>query len=395
MDLERIQGALREFGLDGWLFYDFHNRDAIGARILGLDPKKFTSRRWFYFIPAQGTPQKLVHAIESGKLDSLPGDKHVYLPWPDQHQKLRAMLGDARKVAMQYSPENAIPYVSVVDAGTVELVRSFGVDVVSSADLVQLFEACLDEAAFATHMEAATLMHGILDETFREVARRIRSKAPFTEYDIQQFMLERYSANGLTCQGENPIVAVNDHAADPHFEPTPEGSHTIREGDFLLLDLWAKLDRPGAIFFDITWTGYIGNEIPDRYRKIFEIVRDARDRAVDFANERLSRNEKVCGWEVDDACRKVISDAGYGQYFIHRTGHSIGEEVHGNGGHIDNLETKDVRALMPGILFSVEPGIYLPGDFGVRSEIDVFITPQGEAVATGPRQTELVKVMDY
>lgn len=395
MDLEKIQSALRQYGLDGWLFYDFHNRDLIAYRILGLDPHKMTTRRWYYFIPAEGEPRKLVHAIEQGKLDPLPGEKKVYLPWPQQHQLLKEILGPARKVAMQYSPLNAIPYVSMVDGGTVDLVRSLGVEIISSADLVQLFEAYLDEAAFETHLEAGRRIHLVLDETFREVSRRIHAREAMNEYEIQCFMADLFRANHLQCDGEYPIVAVNAHAADPHYAPDPEKASPIRKDDLLLIDLWAKLDQPGAIYFDITWMGYLGDPIPQKYTDVFQIVRAARDRAVEFAADRFAHGRPVHGWEVDNECRRVIETAGYGQYFIHRTGHSIGEAVHGNGVHIDNLETKDERQLMPGILFSVEPGIYFAGDFGVRTEIDVFITHDSKVRVTGPIQQELVKVLDY
>ena len=394
MQLERIQAALREQKLDGWLFYDHHNRDLLASRILGLDSTKMTSRRWYYFIPAQGTPGKLVHAIESAKLDSLPGDKHVYLPWTEQQAFLRQLLGGAKRVAMQYSPNNAIPYISIVDGGAIDLIRSFGVEVVSSADLVQIFEAALTAEDFETHLEAGRRMHAILDRTFAEVRRRVLAGEEPTEYEIQQFMVGLYAENGLTCHNEYPIVGVNAHAADPHYEPTPEKALPIRRGDLLLLDLWARLDQPRSIYFDITWTGYLGDPIPPKHSQVFEIVRAARDRAVEFARERFAAGKTVYGWEVDDACRAVIDKAGYGRYFIHRTGHSIGEAVHGNGVNIDNLETKDERRLVPGILFSVEPGIYLPGEFGIRSEIDVFINHNSEVVVTGPQQTELVKVLN-
>jgi Xaa-Pro aminopeptidase len=394
MELERIQAALREQKLDGWLFYDHHVRDPLAYRILGLDDTKLYSRRWYYFIPVKGAPGKLVHAIEPAKLDSLPGDKHVYLPWTEQQTFLRHLLGGAKRVAMQYSPNNAIPYVSLVDGGTIDLIRSFSVEVVSSADLVQMFEAALTADDFETHLEAGRRMHAILDRTFAEVRRRVLGGAEPTEYEIQQFMVGLYDENGLTCQNLFPIVGVNAHAADPHYEPTPDQALPIRKGDLLLLDLWARLDQPRSVYFDITWTGYLGDPIPPKYIHVFDIVRAARDRAVEYARERFAAGRTVYGWEVDDACRTVIDKAGYGRYFIHRTGHSIGETVHGNGVNIDNLETKDERRLVPGILFSVEPGIYLPGEFGIRSEIDVFINHNSEVVVTGPQQSELVKILN-
>lgn len=392
MELKKIQAALTERNLDGWLFYDFHNRDAIGMKILGLDPKKFTSRRWFYFIPASGEPQKLVHSIEQGKLEALPGTKHVYLPWQQQHQLLKKMLGTAKTVAMQYSPMNAIPYNSIVDAGTVELVQSFGVRVVSSADLVGIFEAHLDQADYESHVTASVGLYEIKDLTFAEIGNRLRADKPPTEYEMQQFMQQLMRERNLFW-GDGPIVAVNVHAADPHFEPTPENSSRIQKGDLVLLDLWAKLEQPNSVFADITWMGFVGENIPARIVSVFNIVRDARDAAVTFLEQRFGAKTPVFGWEVDDVTRKVITDAGFGPYFIHRTGHNIGNEVHGNGVHIDNLETKDERQILPGTCFSDEPGIYLPQEnFGIRSEIDIFVTDDGQVRVTGPQQMEIVKI---
>ncbi|UCE19452.1 MAG: aminopeptidase P family protein [Gemmatimonadota bacterium] len=391
MDLAAIQNALKEYGFDGWLFYDFHNRDPIAASILGLDPKAMATRRWYYFIPAEGGPRKLVHSIERGKLDSLPGEKQIYLPWPQQHTLLREMLGGAKKVAMQYSPMNAIPYVSLVDGGTIDLVRSFGVEVVSSADLVQQFEARLTQEQYDSHLEAGKVMHAICEFAFGEIAGRVKAGQTPTEYEIQQMMLEKYKENGMAW-ADDPIVAVNEHASDPHFEPTIENTHPIREGDLVLIDLWAKMDRPRAIYFDITWMGYVGSDVPEKQAKVFDIVKSARDRAVSFLEERFGSGQDVYGWEVDDACRKVVTDAGYAEYFTHRTGHSIGEEVHGNGVNIDNLETKDERKIAPGNCFSIEPGIYLE-DFGVRSEIDVYVSYDNEVIVTGPRQEEVLALL--
>lgn len=393
MDLSAIQQALKAAGLDGWLFYDFHNRDAIAARILKMDTNRFASRRWYYFIPADGEPQKLVHRIEPWRCDHLPGAKHVYLPWQQQQALLRDMLGGASRVAMQYSPNNSIPYVSIVDAGTVELIRSFGVEVVSSGDLVGLFEAHLSMEDFASHEKAGEIMHMVKDETFREIGRRIKAGENPREVDIQHFMHGLMRANGMHWD-DGPIVAVNEHAADPHFEPTEANSHAMKEGDLVLLDLWAKLDVPGSIYYDITWMGYIGTEVPARITEVFNVARDARDTALDLVRERFAANEPLHGWEVDDACRKVIVDAGYGDWFTHRTGHNIGEEVHGNGVHIDNLETKDERSIIKGTCFSVEPGIYMEHEkIGFRTEIDVFVTDEGNVEVTGPIQAEVIPIL--
>ncbi len=393
MDLHAIQQALQQAGLDGWLFYDFHNRDAIAARILKMDTKRFASRRWYYFIPAKGEPQKLVHRIEPWRCDHLPGTKHIYLPWQEQHQLLKKMLGSAKKVAMQYSPNNAIPYVSIVDGGTIELIRSFGIEVVSSADLVGRFEAHLSMEDWESHKLAGRVMQMVKDETFKEVGRRIRAGEEPLEVEIQAFMRQLMKENDMFAE-DGPIVAINEHAADPHFEPTAENSHRMKKGDLLLLDLWAKSNKPGSIYYDITWMGFIGEEVPQKMENIFQVICKARDTAVDLVRSRFASKTPVHGWEVDDACRKVVVDAGYGPYFTHRTGHNIGEEVHGNGVHIDNLETKDERLIIPGTCFSVEPGIYLPEEkMGFRTEIDVFVTDEEQVTIEGAVEKKIIPIL--
>jgi len=392
MELERIQKELDLAGLDGWLFYDFHNRDPIAYRVLGMDFGKFTSRRWFYFIPRQGQPVRLAHKVESTKLDALPGEKRTYLGWKELHQVLPEVLGGAKRVAMQFSPMAAIPYVSTIDAGTVELVRSLGVEVCSSADLVQTFEAVIDEAGYQSHLVAGEKIQKIKDQAFQMIGDFLKEGKPLSEYELQQWIVERFDQEGLDCMKEFPIVGINDHPADPHFEPTKANSYNFKQGDCVLIDLWAKLAQPGAIFYDITWCGFIGNQPPAKYVEIFNAVRDARKAAVQFVRDRFEKKEPCYGYEVDDACRQVVEKAGYGEYFIHRTGHSIGEEVHGNGVNIDNLETKDERQLVPGICFSVEPGIYLKGEMAVRSEIDVFITSSNEVVVAGAEQESLILI---
>lgn len=391
MNIERIQEALRERGLGGWLFCDFHNRDHLAYRVLGLDATKMTTRRWFYFIPVKGEPKKLVHTVEKGKLDSLPGSKLVYLSWEQLHSSLKKILGKPKKIAMQYSPKNNIPYVSLVDAGIVELVKSFGQKVVSSADLVQLFEAVIGEEGYRLHKEAGAIIDRIRAEAFEEIGKAVANNSGTTEYDIQQFIMSRFKENGLTTSNP-PIVGTNDHPADPHFECTPANARPFKRGDTVLIDLWAKKDVPGAIYYDSTWCGYIGETPPSKYAEIFEVVKSARDTAISFIRERFAKHQPCYGWEVDNACRAVVKKAGYAKYFVHRTGHSIGEEVHGNGVNIDNLETKDERQLMPGTCFSIEPGIYLEGEMAVRTEVNVFIRHDGEAEVTGEIQKELVRI---
>ncbi|MDW8240313.1 MAG: M24 family metallopeptidase [Acidobacteriota bacterium] len=388
-----IQQALQAEGIGGWLFYDFRQSDPLAYRILRLDETKFGTRRWFYFVPAEGEPVKIVHSIEREYLDSLPGKKRIYLPWQQLHEYLRETVGPHKTIAMQYSPNNDIPYVSRVDAGTVELLRSFGVEVVTSANLVQRFEAVWSDSQLQTHYTAARIMRQIIDQAFAEIGRRITSDVPTTEYEIQQFIVSLFEQHGLTAD-HPPIVAVNAHAANPHYGPTAEHSWPIQRGDFVLIDYWAKLKAdPEAVYTDYTWTGYVGERVPERYTHIFNIVRDARDAAIAFVRDCVQAGRAFHGWEVDDVARAVIRQAGYGDQFIHRTGHSIGKEVHGNGANIDNLETRDNRLIVPRTAFSIEPGIYLQGDFGVRSEVDVYVTESEVVVTAEPIQTAVVPIL--
>jgi Xaa-Pro dipeptidase len=391
-DIARIQKELKAVGVDGWLLYDFRNRDPIAYNVLGLDFGKFTTRRWFYWVPTKGEPVRLVSAVESKKLDPLPGKKIVYLSWRELHASLKSMLGSSRKVAMQFSPLGNVPYVSIVDGGTIDLIRSFGYEVVSSAGLVQTFQAVLDEAAYRSHLDAAERVQRIKDEAFAHIGSEMRARRTLTQYDVQQFIAKRFGEEGLTCMNEFPIVGTNEHPADPHFEPTPENARPIRKGDTLLIDLWAKLDRPGSIFYDITWCGFLGKNPPAKYVEIFNVVRDGRNAALEFIQARYAAKKPVYGWEVDDVCRAVVEKAGYGKQFVHRTGHSIGEDVHWSGVNIDNLETRDERQLVPGVCFSIEPGIYLEGEIAARSEINVFITPEGKVDVAGEMQKHLVLI---
>ena len=411
-----IQTALRDAKLDGWLFYDFRGSDPLAPRILMLGEDASGSRRWYYYIPASGEPTKIVHSIERSKLDPLPGKRLIYGGWEEQHARLRETLSSvvagvspaterpkaadtaaatAKKkplrVAMQYSPMNDIPYISRVDAGTIELVRSFGVELVTSAELVQQFEAVLTPAQKQSHVEASDKMHRILLEAFAEIARNIRADEAMTEYDIQQFIARRCEEEGM--ERENGIVAVNANTANPHYFPTREANSPIKRGDFVLLDIVSKLRQPGAICTDQTWTGYVGETVPEEFTRIFNIVREARDAATEFVRKNVREGKSIRGAEVDDVSRGVIKRAGYAEQFTHRTGHSIGEEGHGNGVNIDNFETRDSRRITPGVCFSIEPGIYLEGKFGVRSEIDVYVADKDIEVTGQPIQTEIVAIL--
>ena len=388
-----IQQALREQqGLEGWLFYDFRGSDPLGYRVLLLDPTMHVTRRWYYWIPAEGTPQKLVHRIEPHVLDALPGHSHAYVSWDEQRQLLKRLLSGSRRIAMQYSPMNAVPYVSRVDAGTMELVRSFGVEVMSSGDLIQLFEARWTDCQLESHQCAASALRRIVDEAFGHVGEILRKGQNLTEYGLQQFILSRIREAGMVTSSP-PIAAVNTHSADPHYAPPAVGSATITRDDLVLIDLWAKQPAAGSVYADITWTAYAGSTVPEKHRTVFSIVRQGRDAALNFVRTQMLAGLRPFGYEVDSACRLVIEAAGYGAQFVHRTGHSIGEEVHGNGANIDGLETQDTRRLMPHTCFSIEPGIYLPGEFGIRSELDVFLTERDALVFGLPLQNDLCALL--
>jgi Xaa-Pro aminopeptidase len=388
MNLDRIQSALRERKFDAWLFYDHHHRDPIAYRVLGLRQELMVTRRWFYLIPANGEPQKLVHRIEAGHLDSLPGGKHSYSSWQELQQALKEIVSPYPKLAMQYSPQNAIPYVGLVDAGTVELVRSFGVNVLSSGDLVSEFEAVLSEDQIASHYAARDAVDRITAEAFKVIGQRVRNGGSH-EFEMAEWIREAFRRENLLAD-DGPVVGVNEHSGDPHFEPHAENSKKMREGDFVLLDIWAKTKTPNACYYDITWTGFIGKNPGERQREVFAVVRDARKLGSETVVKAFAEGRKIAGWEVDKAVRDFIGEKGYGDKFIHRTGHNISSAIHGNGANIDNLETKDEREILPNTCFSIEPGIYLP-EFGVRSEINVLTRP-GKAEVTGRQQEELVLI---
>ncbi len=388
-----IQQALGEAGsLDGWLFYDFRRSDPLAYRILLLDPTLHVTRRWYYWVPVRGMPVKIVHRIEPHMLDQLPGQAECYVSWEQQRRLLADVLAGSPRVAMQYSPLNAVPYVSRVDAGTIELVRSCGVDVVSSADLVQTFEARWTDRQLESHRVAAAALRRIVDEAFGHVRERILRGQVLTEYGLQQFILSRIHDAGMVTSSP-PIAAVNAHSADPHYGPASSGSAELKRNDLVLIDLWAKQAESGSVYADITWTAFVGRQVPEKQRTIFDIVRQGRDAALTYVQASVAGGQFPFGWEVDQTCRRVIEAAGYGDHFVHRTGHSIGEEVHGNGANIDGLETQDTRRLIPRTCFSIEPGIYLPGEFGIRSELDVYVGDREASVFGLPLQQEIVPIL--
>lgn len=387
MNLPEIQAALRERNVDAWLFYDHHHRDPIAYRVLGLPATTMVTRRWYYVVPAQGQPAKLTHRIEPHHLESLPGTEEKYSGWQELFEKLKAMLAPYKNVAMEYSPNNLIFYVSLVDAGTVELVRSFGKNIVSSGDLVARFEAVWTEDQIRSHFEARDVIDRVIAEAFKEIGRRVRNGGT-DEFAMQQWILEGFKREGIVTE-DPPNVSVNSNSGDPHYEPSATRSAKIKEGDFVLLDIWGKKNRPDSVYYDITWTGVVGKPT-QRQQQVFDIVKGARDAAIEKVKTAIAAGKKLQGWEVDQAARGHITKAGFGEQFVHRTGHSIGTDIHANGANMDDLEVHDERQILPNSCFSIEPGIYFP-EFGIRSEVNMLVR-KGSAEVTGRIQGELVSI---
>jgi Xaa-Pro aminopeptidase len=387
MDIQAIQSEIRAQNLDGWLFFDHHLRDPLAYRVLGLAGAAAPTRRWYYMIPAQGEPQGMEHRIERNVLGDLPGGRIPYSSWTEQVEALRRLTAGMKRVAMQYSPLCAIPYVSMVDGGTIDLIRSLGVEVASSAELIQTFEARWTPEARDMHFEAGRRVDRIRNQAFAMIRERLANGLSLTEFEVKSFFKEGFAREGLITD-HGPIVGVNANASNPHYEPLEDTSSTIQRGDWLLIDHWAKLDQPGAVYYDVTWTAFCGDNPSEQQRTVFETVRDARDAGIARVQAAVAAQEPLCGYQVDDATRAVIQKAGFGEYFTHRTGHSIGVEVHGNGANMDNFENHDERRVSPFTCFSIEPGIYL-ADFGVRNEINMYVS-ENEAVVTGEIQREIV-----
>ncbi len=389
MNLAEIQAALREEGLDGWLFFDHHRRDPLAYRVLKFAPNSIVSRRWYYFIPAHGEPVGLVHKIEAQTLSELPGAMSTYAGWNEMVDGIRGLLAGAKRIAMQYSPNCAVPYVAMVDAGTIELIRGLGVEIATSANLVQYFEARWSKAQLEGHLEAGRRVDRVRREAFERIGEKLRALEHVTEWDIQQFIATRFREEGLFAD-HGPDVAANANASNPHYEPKQHSCSAIKKGDVVLIDMWAKLDRADAVYYDITWMGFCGEQPTSAMERVFNVVREARDRAIECARHAVAAKRELRGYQVDDAARSFIREQGFAEYFFHRTGHSIGTEVHGTGANMDNLETHDERKVIPGTGFSVEPGIYLP-EFGVRSEVNVYIDDSGARV-TGEKQESIVLI---
>ena len=392
LDIAAVQAALRADGIDAWLLYDFRGLNAIAADVTGVGRQggHLATRRWFYLIPASGEPRGLVHAIEKNSLAHLPGTTTRYAGRTQLEAALRVLLTGVRRVAMEYSAGCAIPYVSRVDAGTIELVRQAGAEVVSSGDLVQRFSTIWDADAIATHRQASDALYRVKDQAFEAIARRLRDGLATTEYDIQQLMTGWFRDEGLVSDAE-PNVSAGENSGNPHYLPTAPVHRAIRPEEIVLLDLWGKLDRPGAVFADITWVGYTGRRVPERFAKAFAAIAGGRDAAIGIVQETIRAGRELRGFEVDRAASSVLRDAGYGDHILHRTGHSLGEAVHGNGVNIDDYETHDDRRLLPGSGFTIEPGVYFD-DFGVRTEINMVVGAR-EATVTGPVQDQILSLV--
>ena len=390
-DLSAVQAAIRENGFDGWLLYDFRGLNVLARRVVGIPEDAHATRRWYYFVPAKGEPRKLVHQIEQHVLDHVPGKASVYLKWQELEAGVQGLLAGSKKIAMEYIPRNANPYVSRVDGGTIELVKSFGVEIVSSGDLIQTFEATWDDDQWAMHLEAAKHTESAYGVAFAFIAERIRAKGQVMETEVQQRIMQHFAEHKMVTD-HPPIVGQGPHSGDPHYAPGAATDAPIKKGDFVLVDLWAKLDKPRSVFSDLTRVAFVGKDVPEKYTTIFNIVAAARDAGINCVRQAYASKRKLQGWEVDQATRAVIDKAGFGAAFCHRTGHSIGQETHGNGANMDNLETRDERRVMERTCFSIEPGIYLP-EFGVRSEVNVFIDKNGKVHVTGGEpQTKIERI---
>lgn len=387
--IEEAKRHLKELGVDGWLLYDFHGNNELARTFLKISRKEMVTRRFLYWIPVEGDPVKVVHAIEPHVLDKWPGEKRVFLSWRSFEEELKRLLEGKKRIAMEYSEKNRIPYISKVDAGTADLIRSYGVEIVSSGPFLPYFSAVLSQEELASHFRAAHLLKEIVKTAWSWVVKELKEGRQITEYDLQQKILEEFKSNHLMTEAP-PIVAVNAHSADPHYEPKEGKSSPIQAKDFLLIDLWAKEEGERTIYADLTKVAAVLSQPTEKQKKIFQIVSHAQEAGFRLIESRFSAGQEVLGAEVDDAVRKVIEKAGFGEYFIHRTGHSIETELHGSGAHIDNLEMEDLRPLLKGTCFSIEPGIYLPGEFGIRLESDVVIDHEGKVHITGGVEKEIV-----
>lgn len=386
--ITQAQRCLQHGKIDGWLLFDFRKSNDLACQFCEIEEEKLVTRRFLYWIPAQGEPIKIVHAIEN-PIKHLPGDTRTYKTWQDFQDCLKEILVEKKHVAMEYSHFHAIPVVSKVDAGMVELIQSLGPLVVSSADLLQCFTSVFTPEQWKLHLEAADFLARTADRTWEWIKSQLQDGCKITEYDVQQFMTKTFAMHHFV-SSDLPICAVNENSADPHYTPSALRCKTLHLGDFILIDLWCKKNHPHGVYADITRVAVAGKEPSVKQQQIFNTVKQAQNKATAFIAQRIQNRQPVYGYEVDRVCRKVISDAGYGEYFTHRTGHNIDIRDHGSGANIDDFETHDTRQLIPNTCFSIEPGIYLPGEFGIRLEYDVFIHANHTIQVTGGVQEKLL-----
>lgn len=390
--IRELQKILQESHLDGWLIYDFQKRNPLAMHFLQIHSSAHLTRRIFYWIPARGTPVKIVHKIEPHFLDKWPGEKLVYFKWQTLHELLSKILTGSKKIAMEYSPKCAIPYASLTDAGMADLIRSFGTEIVSSSGFIQYFTCVLDQQQIDSHMQAAKILDQTAQHTWDLIASRLKKGEKISEYEVQQFIKSEFTRNGCVSEGD-PICAVNEHSSDPHFSPSKEKDTIIQKGDFVLIDLWCKKKEDRSVYGDITRVAVAAPVPTPRQKEIFSIVRNAQKAATEAVEAAFKSNNEIKGCEADKAARAVIEDAGYGEFFTHRTGHNIHMDDHGSGTHLDSLETNDERPLIAGTCFSIEPGIYLPNEFGVRLEYDIYVSKEGIVHVTGGVQEEIVALL--
>lgn len=385
--LAEIQGELRDMGLDGWLLYDFHGRNPVAVGLLGL---KGPTRRSFALIPVEGEPVALTHAIESSSWRHWPWPRRTYRGWRELEKEVSELVPEGARLAMEVSPGSAVPTLDLVPAGVIDLVRGAGARVESSGDLVSAFHSRWSEGQLHRHRQTAETVRRVAMEAFQRAADGARAGQEWREGELADWIRARLPEEGLAV-GVDCIVAVGRTAADPHYQPGEDGGERLAPGEPVLIDLWGQPTAEDAPA-DQTWMGFLGpsREIPERYRDVWDAVRGARDRALDL----LGEGRELRGWEVDAACREFLDERGLGGYFLHRTGHSIDRELHGSGPNLDNLETRDERRLLPGVGFSVEPGVYIGGEIGVRSEVNVHLGPEGPEVTTPEPQQEILALLD-
>jgi Xaa-Pro aminopeptidase len=390
--IEDVQRHLKVAKVDGWLLYDFSGQNPLAREFLKIPSSQLATRRFFYWIPTEGEPVQILHRIEQQVLASLPGRKEIYLKWQELESSLARTLKGCKTIAMEYSPRNAIPYLSKVDGGMLDLVRSFGVEVVSSGAFLQYYTCVLNDEQLQSHLDACDLLDKTAQKTWEMIADYLQKGKLITEYEVSQFIANEIAVHGFMHES-HPICAVNAHAADPHFEPRKEDGTGIKRGDFILIDLWCKRQTPRAVYGDITRVAVADTVLKSKQAEIFNLVRKAQKTATDYVSRRWSAREEIKGCEVDQVCRQVIEEAGFGEFFVHRTGHNIYTKDHGPGAHIDSLETQDFRPLIPRSCFSIEPGIYLPGEFGIRLEHDVYLNPDHTVLITGGVQESLLTLL--